>query len=306
MALGEFELIYRYFSSHGRGDAVALGVGDDAALIDLRPGEQLVTSVDTLVEGRHFLESAFPEDIGFRAVATAASDLAAMGARPLGMTLALTLPEPEDLWLHTFSEGVARAARELSLPLVGGDTTRGPLTVTVQVLGGVVAGTALLRSGAVPGDQLCVSGTLGDAAAGLAVQTGRWSGSEDAADYLETRFLRPQPRLALGMALVDKATACIDVSDGLLADAQHLAAASGVAFEIDSALLPRSPALQSLPDIDQQLRWALTGGDDYELLFTLPAGVSLPAGTSVIGCVRTGQGVTGDFEASETAGFQHF
>ena len=148
MPASEFSLIYRYFSALGRGEAVDLSVGDDCAILHLEPGERLATSVDTMVEGVHFPADSFPEDIGFRAVSAAASDLAAMGARPLGMTLALTLPAADELWLQTFSQGIADAVSECRLPLVGGDTTRGPLTITVQVLGALPAGQALLRGGA--------------------------------------------------------------------------------------------------------------------------------------------------------------
>ncbi len=306
MAATEFELIYRYFAAYGRGEAVTLGVGDDCALLDIPPGEQLATSVDTLVEGVHFPEGAFPEDIAYRAVATAASDLAAMGARPLGMTLALTLPEADDLWLHSFSQGLAAVVADCALPLVGGDTTRGPLTISVQVMGAVPAGEALLRTGARPGDRLCVSGTLGDAAAALLLLEGQWDGEAQYADYLEQRFYRPRPRLALGQALRGLATAAIDLSDGLLADAGHIAAASGVKLRIDPALLPLSPALKAYHDSEQSLRWALTGGDDYELCFTLPADGALPDHCTVIGAVEAGEGVDCGGFALEMPGYQHF
>ncbi len=306
MALGEFELIYRYFSSLGRGDAVALGVGDDAARLDVAPGEQVVTSVDTMVAGHHFPEHAFPEDVGYRAVAAAASDLAAMGARPLGMTLALTLPDSDDLWLLAFSEGVAQASRAFQMPLVGGDTTRGPLTISVQVLGAVPTSAALLRNGARPGDRLCVSGTLGDAAAGLALESGEFVPQPDDAEYLSQRFYRPSPRLALGQKLVGLATACVDISDGLLADAGHVASASGVAISIESARVPLSPALQQFEDKARAIRWALVGGDDYELCFTLPDGEPLPADCSVIGEVAEGEGIRCDIDIEEADGYQHF
>lgn len=302
----EFELIYRYFSALGRGPGVDLGVGDDCALLRLEPGEQLAASIDTLVAGVHFPDEAFPEDIGYRAVAVAASDLAAAGARPLGMTLALTLPAADELWLHTFSEGLVAAVAALELPLVGGDTTRGPLTITVQVFGAVPAGEALLRGGAQVGDQLCVSGTLGDAAAGLALAEGRWPGDPDYADYLERRFYRPEPRLALGRALRGSATAAIDISDGLLADAGHIAAASGVKLVIEPDRIPLSAALQSLADRDRALAWALAGGDDYELCFTLPAGGALPAGCTRIGRVEAGEGVDCPGAPEAATGYRHF
>jgi thiamine-monophosphate kinase len=307
MALGEFELIYRYFSSFGRGSAVELGVGDDCAIFQFEPGESIVTSVDTMVAGRHFPEYAFPEDIGYRAVAAATSDLAAMGARPLGMTLALTLPEADELWLHAFSEGVGQASRAFDLPLVGGDTTRGSLTISVQVLGAVPAGAALLRSGARPGDRVCVSGTLGDAAAGLALENGELVVEPDEAEYLSSRFHRPTPRLTLGQELLGRASSCIDISDGLLADAGHVASASGVAIRIEADSLPLSPVLLGLADRPQSLRWALAGGDDYELCFTLPGEERVPAGCCVIGAVSAGEGVSCDIPPGDgSTGFRHF
>lgn len=306
MPVSEFTLIYRYFSALGRGEAVELSVGDDCAILSLAPGERLATSVDTMVEGVHFPAESFPEDIGFRAVATAASDLAAMGARPIGMTLALTLPEADELWLHTFSQGVAAASCALALPLVGGDTTRGPLTITVQVLGALPGGQALLRSGAGVGDSVYVSGTLGDAAAALAILAGEWQAQPGHAQYLLERFNRPSARLDLGRELLGSASAAIDISDGLLADAQHIADASGVKLCIDPQRLPLSPALLSHPDSDQARRWALTGGDDYELCFCLPAGESAPPGCTLIGEVEAGSGVDCGNALYAEPGYQHF
>lgn len=306
MPVSEFSLISRYFSALGRGEAVDLSVGDDCAIVRLRAGERLATSVDTLVAGVHFPEGAFPEDIGYRAVAVAASDLAAMGARPLGMTIALTLPEADELWLHAFSEGLAAAVADIRLPLVGGDTTRGPLTITVQVLGALPMGAALLRGGARVGDAVCVSGTLGDAAAALAVLDGSWQPEPELAEYLEQRFYRPQPRLSLGQALLATASAAIDISDGLLADADHIAAASGVRLQIEPELLPLSAALRSYSDSEQQIKWALTGGDDYELCFTLPKDAELPANCTRIGWVVAGEGVDCGRDFSGAAGYRHF
>lgn len=305
MAADEFTLIARYFSAYGRGAAVELGVGDDCAILSLRPGERLATSVDTVVEGVHFPDHSLPEDIAYRAVAAAASDLAAMGARPLGMTLALTLPDADELWLHSFSQGLGRAASDFELPLAGGDTTRGPLTATVQVFGALPAHQALLRSGAQVGDALYVSGTLGDAAAGLSLLRGEWQSDSDSEEYLEGRFFRPTPRLLLGQQLLGLATAAIDISDGLLADAGHIADASGVRLRIDPAALPLSPALQTHPDPEQVLRWALSGGEDFELCFTLPPGMELPPGCCRIGEVLAGEGVDCP-GATGLAGYRHF
>ncbi|GHD21120.1 thiamine-monophosphate kinase [Halioglobus japonicus] len=300
----EFDLIYRHFAHLGAGPAVELSVGDDCAILKLEPGERLITSLDTLVEGVHFLPDTFPEIIGYRAVATAASDLAAMGARPLGMTIALTLPDAEEFWVHSFSQGLAEAVSEYSLPLVGGDTTRGPLTVSVQVMGAVPVDQALLRSGAQVGDEVYVSGTLGDAAGGLAFLQDEWRPSRDAAAYLVERHERPTARLALGQQLLAVATAAIDISDGLLADAGHIAAASGVAIELESAALPVSPALAEAGE--RAITWALNGGDDYELCFTLPTGVPAPEGCVRIGTVVAGEGVQIDADIDTGAGYQHF
>lgn len=306
MPASEFTLIYRYFSSLGRGDAVDLSVGDDCAILRLEAGERLATSVDTMVEGVHFPADSFPEDVGFRAASVSASDLAAMGARPLGMTVALTLPEGDEFWLNAFSQGLAAAVSEYQLPLIGGDTTRGPLTITVQVLGGLPADRALTREGAREGDDLYVSGCLGDAAGALAFLAGEWQPAPEHADYLLQRFNRPRARLALGRALLDRATACIDISDGLLADAGHIADASGVRLVIDPDLVPLSPALQSHGDPDKALLWALTGGDDYELCFCLPSGEPAPAGCIRIGRAEAGAGVDCGLAIATPHGYQHF
>jgi thiamine-monophosphate kinase len=306
MPLSEFSLIYRYFAALGGGPAVDLSVGDDCAILRLAPGERLATSVDTMVAGVHFHDDMFPEDVGFRAVSVAASDLAAMGARPLGMTVALTLPEADELWLHAFSQGLAAAVSAYDLPLVGGDTTRGPLTITVQVLGGLPAQQALLRGGACVGDAVYVSGQLGDAAGALAFLAGEWQPRPEHAEYLLERFNRPRARLQLGLQLLGSATAAIDISDGLLADAGHIAAASGVKIVIDPALLPISPALASHTSAEQVQRWALAGGDDYELCFCLPAGQAAPEGCTRIGSVAAGEGVDCGPGIDIQAGYQHF
>lgn len=306
MPASEFSIISRYFSSLGRGDAVDLGVGDDCAILRLPPGQRLATSMDTLVEGVHFPEDAFPEDIAYRAVAVAASDLAAMGASPLAMTVALTLPEADDFWLTTFSEGLAAAVSEYQLPLVGGDTTKGPLAITVQVFGALPHDEGLLRSGAVPGDTVYVSGTLGDAAAGLAFVQEHWQPSPAHAEYLLARFYRPTARLALGLKLLGQATAAIDISDGLLADAGHIAAASGVKITIESAMLPLSAAIKSHSNPAEVLEWALCRGDDYELCFTLPGNIPAPSGCTRIGQVSEGEGVHCDANIDIAGGYRHF
>lgn len=271
MSLSEFGLIERYFSHCGvTRDDVRLGVGDDAALLECPPGQHLVAAMDTLVDGVHFPHGAPPASIGYRALAVNLSDLAAMGARAAWALLALTLPEADEAWLSQFTAGFARLARIHGVALVGGDTTRGPLCVTVQVLGHV-SGPAMLRSGGRPGDALFVTGTPGDAAAGLALEQGRWPESQGG-QYLRDRFLFPTPRMQLGERLREYASACIDVSDGLLGDAGKLAAASGCGAQISYADLPLSQPLVRAAGADRAHELALTGGDDYELCFSVGPG----------------------------------
>src|ERR1700742_2249696 len=217
MPLSEFALIERYFRKAGamRHD-VQLGVGDDAALLQSPRGAQLVAAIDTLNEGVHFPHGSPPASVGHRVLAVNLSDLAAMGARPAWALLALTLPKIDEDWLSEFAAGFSELARAHDVALVGGDTTSGPLTATVQMLGHVPRAQALLRSGARPGDLVFVSGTPGDAAGGLAVEQGRLQGAADVTAYLRKRFLYPTPRMALGKSLRGFASGCIDVSDGLL------------------------------------------------------------------------------------------
>lgn len=305
MPLTEFSLIYRYFSALGSGAHVELSVGDDCAIVQLADGERLATSVDTLVEGAHFFPDTFPEDIGYRAVAVAVSDLAAMGARPLGMTIALTLPDSDELWLHAFSQGVAQAVAAYGIPLIGGDTTRGPRTISVSVMGALPAAGALLRSGARVGDEVYVSGTLGDAAAALHFLQGHWQPDAHSAQFLLERFNRPTARIQLGQQLLHVASAAIDISDGLVADVSHIANASGVGIELDPQALPLSSVLQRHIDRKQALTWALTGGDDYELCYCIEAGRDAPSGTR-IGRVVAGEGVDPGMDLPGRPGYQHF
>jgi thiamine-monophosphate kinase len=267
MALSEFELIRRYFYQAARpGQGVAIGIGDDCALLDLPTDKQMAVSMDTLVSGVHFPENLPPRDLGYRVLAVNLSDLAAMGAEPAWFTLGLTLPEVTESWLQPFAEGLAQLAQQANIALVGGDTTRGPLNITLQVAGYTDIGAALCRSGASPGDLICVTGTLGDAAAGLA----QWQHPEPDTE-LRQRLARPTPRLKESRLLRSVASACIDISDGLLADLSHLLTSSGVGAEVQLAELPMSSALQTAGNQQQQRGWALAGGDDYELCFTLPA-----------------------------------
>lgn len=326
MSLGEFELIRRYFRGSameraGEDPAIVLGIGDDAALLQPPSGHQLVISTDTLVEGVHFPSPYAADDLGYRALAVAVSDIAAMAARPLGFTLALTLPAVDERWMADFCRGLAAAAGDFRIALIGGDTTRGPLNIGVTVLGSLPAGREVRRTGAQAGDLLCVGGPLGDGAAGLAVVQQRdlpESLSSADLDYLRQRFWRPQAQCDLGLELALVASAGIDVSDGLLAEAGHLAAEGGLGFEIRTADLPSSPALAHWPKA-QRLEWMLRGGDDYVLLFTLPPAsrgklkVWRAAGfpVTVIGRAVTGEGVWLDTDGhlervDGRAGYQHF
>jgi thiamine-monophosphate kinase len=269
MSLGEFEIIARYFASHDHRSDVLLGVGDDAAVLATRPDRRLVVAVDTIVEGVHFPRSIDASAVGYRALAVNLSDLAAMGAEPSWMTLSLSLPESSEPWIAGFASGLLELAEQHDVALVGGDTVRGPLVVTVQVAGWVEEDRWLTRSGARPGDLVMVSGIPGEAAAGLHVIQQHMPLNETTAQ-LQWRFLRPRPRIALGRQLRTEASAAMDVSDGLLTDLQKLCAASrcGALLSIDA--LPPSPAMQELFDADTALDYALAGGDDYELVFTLP------------------------------------
>lgn len=276
MALSEFDLIDRYFRGCGAKRAdVHVGVGDDAAILECPAGAELVAAVDSLVDGVHFPHGSAPASVGHRALAVNLSDLAAMGARPAWALLALTLPGVEEGWLSEFAAGMAALARAHGVALVGGDTTSGPLCATVQVLGHVPRSSALLRSGGRAGDAVFVSGTPGDAGAGLGLEQGRLSAAAEAAAYLRERFLYPAPRVALGECLRGHASACIDVSDGLLGDAAKLAHASGCGVEIAYEELPVSEPLVRTVGEARARELALTGGDDYELCFSVrPAQVA--------------------------------
>lgn len=272
MALSESALIERYFRRLGAQRAdVSLGIGDDAALLDFPRDAQLVAATDTLVAGVHFPPATPPAAIGHRALAVNLSDLAAMGARPAWALLALTLPEADAGWLAEFAAGLARLAQAHNVALVGGDTTRGPLTVSLQLLGSVPHGTALTRAGGRAGDELFVSGTPGDAGAGLALLERRLKAPEAAAAYLRERFLAPSPRVALGERLRGYASACIDVSDGLLGDAGKLAQASGTGLTLEFESVPVSEPLEEALGPEAARELALSAGDDYELCFSVPA-----------------------------------
>jgi len=271
MVLSEFELI-RLFSSESslsRSDVV-LGIGDDAALLSVPGGMELVVSMDTLVDGVHFPESTDPFSIGVKSLAVNLSDMAAMGAEPAWATLSLTLPEADSEWMQEFCRGLFSLANYFGVQLIGGDTTRGPLSVTVQMHGFVPAGQALRRNAARVGDLVYVTGTLGDA--GLALRLLGNEQNDKDRNYLIDRLARPSPRIATGLMLRSAANAAIDISDGLLADLQHICQASGVGAAINVDALPLSTAFKSVItvcDVIEPFSFPLSAGDDYELCFTV-------------------------------------
>jgi thiamine-monophosphate kinase len=315
MALSEFRLIESYFERHrlGREDVV-LGIGDDAALLRVPEGMLLAVAVDTLIAGVHFPEATPAAAIGHKTLAVNLSDLAAMGAEPAWATLSLSMPEPDESFLHAFSEGLFALAGQFGVELVGGDTVRGPLVLTLQLHGFVPEGEALTRFDARPGDLLYVSGTLGDAAAGLQLVLAGEVDSEES-HTLRERLDRPTPRIALGMALRGFATACIDISDGLCADVVHIMERSHLGCDIDSGALPLSPELLAIKG-GESTKLALHGGDDYELCFSVPvqreAELLRLAATFDVPITRIGEmnnevGILRiDGEISQGNGYDHF
>ena len=321
----EFDLIARIRARAAARADVVLGIGDDCALLQPPPGTQLAVTADTLNAGVHFAQGSAPGDIGWKALAVNLSDLAAMGAAPAWCLLSLSLPAADEAWVDGFLDGFLALAAAHGVALVGGDTTRGPLSIGVTAHGLLAPGRALRRSGASEGDDVWVSGQLGDAAAALALVPGGKEGASPppaaVVAGIRARLDRPEPRVALGRGLVGVATACIDLSDGLLADLGHVAAASGVAARISVDALPASPALVAL-ELDHGLRRTLqaTGGDDYELCFTAPprrreavAAAAAEVGVPVtrIGSIHAGSGVQAVDAAGAPwtpprAGYVHF
>jgi thiamine-monophosphate kinase len=266
--MGEFDLIARFFKRPAQRQP--LGVGDDCALLAPAPGTHLAVSSDMLVEGRHFLPGADPRRLGHKCLAVNLSDLAACGARPLAFTLALALPEADEAWLAPFSEGLLALADAHGCELVGGDTTRGPLNLCITVFGEVPGGQALLRSGARAGDDLYVSGTLGDARLALQAMRGEVTVPAPVLAAARERLDRPTPRVALGLALRGLATSAIDISDGLLGDLGHVLQASGVGATVDADAVATLLAAGTAVGSDLRRAYTLAGGDDYELAFTAP------------------------------------
>lgn len=283
--LSEWSLIERFFARRTPANgATRLGIGDDCALLAVPEGHELAVTSDTLVEGVHFFPDVRPDDLGHKVLAVNLSDLAAMGAAPFAFTLALTVPRADESWLQGFADGFFALARRFGVDLVGGDTTHGPVVVvTVQAMGSLPAGTALRRSGARPGDDVYLTGRLGEAGLGLRMVRGEVSPTDAAA--LE-RFHRPEPRVAAGQALRGLASACIDVSDGLAADLGHILRASDAGGCLDWEALPLPPFLRAEADAGGDWRFALECGDDYELCFTAPPGnrASIMAALAALDC----------------------
>ncbi|MFT5082134.1 MAG: thiamine-monophosphate kinase [Lentisphaeria bacterium] len=267
--MNEFELIQQYFSRANYSSTVSVGIGDDCAVVSIPEHAELALSVDTLLPGVHFFPEAAPALIAERALSVCLSDLAAMGAEPLWFTLALTLPEADEAWLSGFSEGLFLAAKRYHCELIGGNTSKGPLSISIQVQGAVPKDGAIVRSGARVGDLVCVSGPLGDGAAALAMLKGELDVDAVAYSYFNDAYYRPQPQLNLGQKLRGLASAAIDISDGFLADLGHICKASGVGAHINVESLPLSSALVADSNSEQWQQWALTGGDDYQLCFTV-------------------------------------
>ena len=284
--MGEFDLIERYFKAPARAmrrnDSVVLGIGDDCALLQPAAGMQLAISSDMLVEGRHFFADVDPYTLGHKALAVNLSDLAACGAKPLAFTLALALPKADEVWLAAFSRGLLALAAEHNCALIGGDTTQGPLNICITVFGEVPKQQALLRSGAKVGDDIYVSGTLGDARLALEAMRANMSSKvtlpEETFAFAKARLLTPTPRVALGMALRSLASSAIDVSDGLLGDLGHILKQSLVGAVIDTSIAINLISIQAINTTangqftpQKQMQYVLSGGDDYELAFTAPA-----------------------------------
>ncbi|MEH8020383.1 thiamine-phosphate kinase [Rheinheimera metallidurans] len=319
--MDEFELISRYFSNCGaKRHDTGIGVGDDAAVLQVRDGCDLVITTDTMVAGTHFFPDADPRALGHKLVAVNVSDIAAMGAEPAWLSLAITLPSIDEAWLSAFAAGLHETAEYYNCQLVGGDTTRGPMSLTMVAKGIVPRGKAITRSGAKVGDYIYVTGTLGDAALGLKLCQGLHEVSKKHQTHILQRFHFPSARVALGQALRNIASSAMDLSDGLYSDIQHILKRSGVGASIDVSRLPLSQAVKDSCDNATAMQLALSGGEDYELLFTVPEAkrgsldVLLSPYGIAITCIGRITGVAGKLELKQAeqpfnyvhSGFIHF
>lgn len=318
--MDEFDLIGRYFEPLQLTDSnIKLGIGDDAAIVDLTGNHSITTAVDTLVEGVHFPIGMEASAIGYRSLAVNLSDFAAVGATPKYATLALTLPAIDPEWLQAFADGVGQALREADISLIGGDTCEGALTITIQLIG-TIDGAPMRRQDAKAGDILLVSGTLGDARAGLELMKSLDGIAESNRKALIERFKRPQARLTLGAEVRSYANAAIDLSDGLLADVGHVMASSGCSAEIEVDRLPISNEIRAVFGRERALEYAIAGGDDYELVLTVPPryldrvmqiSTDVSVSLTAVGRVIEGSGVVcldgeGQQLSIELKGYRHF
>jgi thiamine-monophosphate kinase len=313
--MGEFELISRYFANCGaKRTDTAIGVGDDGAVLQVRDGYDLVVTTDTMAVGTHFFPDDDPRALGHKVVAVNVSDLAAMGAEPAWLSLALSLPAIDEPWVAAFAAGLHETAEYYNCQLIGGDTTRGPLSLTMIAKGIVPRGKALTRSGAKVGDYIYVTGTLGDAALGLKLWQGQHDVSKKHQTHILQRFHYPSARVALGQALRNIASSAMDLSDGLYSDIQHILKRSGVGASVDVSKLPLSQAVKDSCDHATAIQLALSGGEDYELLFTVPEArrgsldVLLSPYGIAVSCIGRITGVAGRLElknAEQPYAYQH-
>ncbi len=310
MPLSEFALIQRFFTKQPiKNSSTRLGIGDDCALLSIPDGYELAVTTDTMVENVHFFADADPELLGHKLLAVNLSDLAAMGAKPVSVTLALTLPKVDENWLTAFAQGFLNLADRYSVDLIGGDTTSGPLTLTVQAMGLVPRGQALMRSAASPGDFIYMTGFLGDAGLGLKINQGYDCADPEAALM---RFNRPEPQIDAGQSLMGIAHACIDLSDGLAGDLGHILEQSHVGACLDWDALPLSQAVRAYINDTGDWRMPLTAGDDYELCFTVSPEQAdkLTVAATRIGIIESQPGLrlnkSGNIQPLEVKGFEHF
>ena len=312
MSLSEFALIERYFSGNKiTNSQVRLGVGDDCALLAVPDGYELAITMDTMVEGVHFFSNVAPEDLAHKLLAVNLSDLASMGAEPVAVTLALTIPKVDTSWLERFVEGFGKLARSHRVDLVGGDTTRGPLTLSLQAMGFVPVGKALQRSGAKPGDLIYITHQIGDAGLGLKIAKGDYDAGPENKKVLQ-QFNRPDPRIDEGIKIRDYATSCIDLSDGLLADLKHILEASHVGACINWEKIPFSKAVHHYIKETEDWQMPISAGDDYELCFTVNQNNAelIDIDCCQIGFIETGANLklnkAGVIQEITNYGFEHF